>query len=137
MMGYGTPASRPWWRCTSVPQTSLATVSSTASPGPGRGPRKLLISTGRPGPGLRLQGRRGRGGPPAHDRSPEARPFRGRGDPGDHPAAVQRAPDPPGRGPFGPAHPGDRPADDREEPGGDPPPRPPGGQAAGAPQALP
>ena len=37
MIGYGTPASRPWCRCTSVPHTSLATISSTAPPGAARG----------------------------------------------------------------------------------------------------
>src|SRR5437588_667000 len=47
MIGYGTPASRPWWRCTSVPQTSLAIVSSTAPPGFGRGAGIRRRSSGR------------------------------------------------------------------------------------------
>src|SRR5262245_53200585 len=49
MIGYGTPASRPWWRWTSVPQTSLATVSRIAPPGRGLGWGTRRISRGRPG----------------------------------------------------------------------------------------
>src|SRR5688572_28759634 len=49
--GYGTPASLPRCRCTSVPQTSLQSTRSSASPGASSGSGTSRSSTGRSGAG--------------------------------------------------------------------------------------
>src|SRR5262245_41535083 len=50
MTGYGTPCIAPDWRCRSVPQTSVISVSSRISPGSRTGSRRLTSRGAEPSP---------------------------------------------------------------------------------------